>query len=1272
MAASAMYDTVHIGGLPPGTSEAVIREIFGQYAPIHAAKVLETAPGQAVEALLGIGKEASQWVVENLNGNIPQGFQTPVSVQMMPAEQGAPQGALQGAPQAAYGAGQFQMASGPPRDNLYIKGLPDGCTDDYMRQIFGQYANVLSCKVLPAAPGKGDAAGYIRFASVEEAKYILETLNGNIPQGLQTPLSIKYAGDRAGSGGADGTEEGDWQCELCSNMNFRRRDYCNICTSPRPPHLAPPPMPAKGKGKAKGPGGSDLPPNINLYVSGLPIGATEETVKSFFIQYGEVFNSKVLPVTAGKNTVAGFVRMAEFEAKWCLENLNGFQPEGFSVPLQVAFAKDKVEDGKKARRDKPIAICYKCWPGDRIRFWTGGVIHGPVPMKRVLEQLLLLLLLLNTAQALLPLPRRSLALGPFLLAPSRPSPARSEEVESAGGSVDSPWNKPRKYSAQVLDNGLRVLLVEDRAAEQMDIAFTAGFGQFDDPKDLPGLAHLTEHLLLGGPGPANSAPLEQWLETREGESNGLTGFESALFTVSCDAEDWADALQRFGHCFRASTDSDPRFTAEAVEREVLRIDSEFQDGLSPALRNLQLLRRRSQAAHPLRAFGPGSLKTLLPHGRRKEHLERLAALSKELFDRTGAPLATLSVVCAKPLPQLAAQVAAAFGGLAAPSAALEREAARADPLPAAGGLPVFVIDTPETPALSFTWSIPFGQDLDLVAFRASKPLVVLSHLVAHQGPGSLSSWLRQQGFVPDNLGPKVSAQTPFSTDGFAIWELKIKLSPKGLSNWRAIVTAVFGLLAALRRRYVQDALGGPRRDALREAADEVSDLADIAWRFPPRPPLASELALNMRTAPRPAAYVFASRRFFSAGEWSSLETAPNADLQSKAARFTSAEAQEAAAEEASKVLKRLVPERARLTLFSTSPQGEARSADLVRYGELQVEQPLQKEWLAAGIKPALWWLAPPLNVYLSRADKIQKSPAMPDPDIPESIKSKKGFNGVLWSDACRARLIEPKTERLETPIPRFLWAVPGCIYVSGQFNELVEPLGNEPIVTLTLWLPARCIQEASLQSKAAGRMWLISLQCALESPFFGAALAGCRWESAFFASSSEAGMRLCFQGFCDNLPSFATDVAAAIGAHSGPTNGDELELVRRLALAELQTGKTRRDGASDLRSCLQQIKIGDIQKEAKALWRSAAESAPISQALVAGAISQEQSAELVEKVAAQLPLGRGAMADVSVEPGQRPAAVLTRRPSWQGPVAQSLCRASGLPALLDVCGRTLR
>ena len=76
------------------------------------------------------------------------------------------------------------------------------------------------------------------------------------------------------------------------------------------------------------------------------------------------------------------------------------------------------------------------------------------------------------------------------------------------------------------------------------------------------------------------------------------------------------------------------------------------------------------------------------------------------------------------------------------------------------------------------------------------------------------------------------------------------------------------------------------------------------------------------------------------------------------------------------------------------------------------------------------------------------------------------------------------------------------------------------------------------------------------------------------------------------------------------------------------------------------------------------------EALVAGAITEAEASQLLRVVIAQLPLP---VASVSkMDPGPRPSAVLTRRPSWQGPVAQSLCRASGLPALLDVCGRSMR
>ena len=41
---------------------------------------------EAVEALVGVAKEASAWLVQNLNGNIPQGMSTPVTIQMMPPE----------------------------------------------------------------------------------------------------------------------------------------------------------------------------------------------------------------------------------------------------------------------------------------------------------------------------------------------------------------------------------------------------------------------------------------------------------------------------------------------------------------------------------------------------------------------------------------------------------------------------------------------------------------------------------------------------------------------------------------------------------------------------------------------------------------------------------------------------------------------------------------------------------------------------------------------------------------------------------------------------------------------------------------------------------------------------------------------------------------------------------------------------------------------------------------------------------------------------------
>ena len=69
-------------------------------------------------------------------------------------------------------------------------------------------------------------------------------------------------------------------------------------------------------------------------------------------------------------------------------------------------------------------------------------------------------------------------------------------------------------------------------------------------------------------------------------------------------------------------------------------------------------------------------------------------------------------------------------------------------------------------------------------------------------------------------------------------------------------------------------------------------------------------------------------------------------------------------------------------------------------------------------------------------------------------------------------------------------------------------------------------------------------------------------------------MRLSFQAFSDNVSSFAADAARAIAQHAGPSPED-LELVRRMALAELRTSRDKAQG--ELKTALEQLQGEDIR-----------------------------------------------------------------------------------------------
>mmetsp|Transcript_5952 Transcript_5952/g.10812 ORF Transcript_5952/g.10812 Transcript_5952/m.10812 type:complete len:182 (+) Transcript_5952:65-610(+) len=85
------------------------------------------------------------------------------------------------------------LAIPPPSETLFVTGLPVDCTNEFATQIFNQYGTVKSATVLPVKPGKSAAAGFVIMTNLDDATWIVEHVNGNVPQMLTNPVTIVYA-----------------------------------------------------------------------------------------------------------------------------------------------------------------------------------------------------------------------------------------------------------------------------------------------------------------------------------------------------------------------------------------------------------------------------------------------------------------------------------------------------------------------------------------------------------------------------------------------------------------------------------------------------------------------------------------------------------------------------------------------------------------------------------------------------------------------------------------------------------------------------------------------------------------------------------------------------------------------------------------------------------------------------------------------------------------------------------------------------------------------
>ena len=383
----------------------------------------------------------------------------------------------------------------------------------------------------------------------------------------------------------------------------------------------------------------------------------------------------------------------------------------------------------------------------------------------------------------------------FVLLLAGAAPAHGAEIERSPADT-------RDYRAIMLPNGLEALVVSDPDADKAAAALNVNVGSGNDPEERPGLAHFLEHMLFLGTGKyPDPGEYGRYLAELGGSSNATTSFANTSYFFDVDAAHLEGALDRFAQFFIA-----PRFDREYVERERQVVHSEFVSRLrSDRLRGFAAWTQTLDPRHPLARSHVGNAQTLADRPGADIRDELI-----DFYERTySSHLMKLVVVGREPLDVLEDRVRTRFA--AVPRRDYEPPRI-STPLYGEGFLPARLDVEPVREIR--TISLSFAIEPLRPHYRAH-PLVLVSHLVGHEGRGSLLSALKARGWAEGlRAGPGMSHPD------FATFGITIQATESGLAHRGEVVAEVFAYLRLIREKGIE-----PRYH------EELARMAELGFRF---------------------------------------------------------------------------------------------------------------------------------------------------------------------------------------------------------------------------------------------------------------------------------------------------------------------------------------------------------------------------------------------------------------------------------------------------------
>ncbi|CAG8979190.1 hypothetical protein HYALB_00000326 [Hymenoscyphus albidus] len=414
---------------------------------------------------------------------------------------------------------------------------------------------------------------------------------------------------------------------------------------------------------------------------------------------------------------------------------------------------------------------------------------------------------------------------------------RHRPVERLTDRLETPTLDDRSYRVIRLPNQLEVLLVHDAETDKASAAMDVNVGNFSDEEEMPGMAHAVEHLLFMG---TKKYPIEnaysQYLSSHSGSSNAYTGATSTNYYFEVAAKPAEDAgpeessplygaLDRFAQFF-----IDPLFLDSTLDRELRAVDSENKKNLqSDQWRLHQLEKSLSNPKHPYCHFSTGNFEVLKtqPEARGVDVRQKFMDFHEKHYSANRMKLVILGRESLDELEEWAADLFAGVRNKDLPQNRWETEVPFGE-----GDLLTQCFTKPVMDSRELNLTFPF---MDEELLFESQPSRYISHLIGHEGPGSIMAYIKSKGWA-NGLSAGAYPVCP-GTPG--IFNCQIRLTEDGLKNYKEIVKVFFQYVSLLQENSPQEWI-----------FQEQKGLADVAFKFKQKTPASrftSKISAVMQT-----------------------------------------------------------------------------------------------------------------------------------------------------------------------------------------------------------------------------------------------------------------------------------------------------------------------------------------------------------------------------------------------------------------------------------------